>query len=486
VKKRRHGLSLIIIMAIAFGSLAYTLINNNKPALGLDLQGGISLVLAPAKKVNSDVLDQAKAIISNRVDALGVGEPNIVRQGNNIIVELPGVRDQDKARDIVGQTAELRFRPVLQANIPPEDYVPPTTTTAKPKKGATTTTTAEGATTTTTAKPAVIPSTKPEDDIATQTVLLPMKDSKGKEISRFQLGPALLTGEVVRTARGAFSQDQGRWYVQLYLTSKGSPQFDAMAAAHKGEQIAIVLDGVVQSAPTIDAVSFNGKPTITGSFSEHEAKDLALVLRYGALPVQLKEQSVEKISATLGKDSLRAGVLAGLVGLGLVLIYMIVYYRALGVVVLIGLTVSASLLWSIIGYLGEHSGLALSLAGATGIIVSIGVTVDSYVVFFERLKDELKSGKTIRSSVDRGFSKAYRTILAADISSLIGAGVLYLLTVGPVRGFAFFLGLSTLLDLVVAYFFTRPMVAVLANNRTFTEARGLGVARGLAAAEAAH
>jgi preprotein translocase subunit SecD len=145
-----------------------------------------------------------------------------------------------------------------------------------------------------------------------------------------------------------------------------------------------------------------------------------------------------------------------------------------------GLFVSASLLWSIIGYLGEHIGLALSLSGATGIIVSIGVTVDSYVVFFERLKDELRSGKTIRSSVERGFTKAYRTIFAADLSSLLAAGALYLLTVGPVRGFAFYLGLSTLLDLFVAYFFTRPMVALLAQNRTFTEARHLGVARGLA------
>jgi preprotein translocase subunit SecD len=468
------------MVAVATSALAYTLINGNKPTLGLDLQGGIQLVLSPAKKVDSGVLKQSVSIIRNRVDALGVGEPDISTQGRNIIVELPGVKDQDKARKIIGQTAELRFRPVLQANIPPENYTPPTTTTAKPKKGATTTTTEEGATTTTTAKPAVIPSTKPEDDIATETVLLPMKDGKGKEVERFQLGPALLTGEVVRTARGAFSQDQGRWYVQLYLTSKGSPAFDAMAAAHKGEQIAIVLDGVVKSAPTIDAVSFNGKPTITGSFSEGEAKDLALVLRYGALPVQLKEQNVEKISATLGKDSLKAGLIAGLVGLGLVLLYMIFYYRALGIVVIMGLFVSASLLWSIIGYLGEHSGLALSLSGATGIIVSIGVTVDSYVVFFERLKDELRSGKTIRSSVERGFTKAYRTIFAADLSSLLAAGALYLLTVGPVRGFAFYLGLSTLLDLFVAYFFTRPMVALLAQNRTFTEARHLGVARGLA------
>jgi preprotein translocase subunit SecD len=480
VKKRRNALSLLIMVAVAFGSLAYTLVNNNKPTLGLDLQGGISLVLAPAKKVDPGVLKQSVSIIRNRVDALGVGEPDITTQGRNIIVELPGVKDQDKARSIIGQTAELRFRPVLQANIPPENYVPPTTTTAKPKKGATTTTTEEGATTTTTAKPPVIPSTKPEDDVATETVLLPMKDNKGTETERFELGPALLTGEVVRTARAAFSQNEGKWYVQLYLTGKGSPAFDAMAAAHKGEQIAIVLDGVVKSAPTIDATSFNGKPTITGQFSQGDAKNLALVLRYGALPVQLKEQNVEKISATLGKDSLKAGLIAGVVGLGLVLLYMIFYYRALGIVVVMGLLVSASLLWSIIGYLGEHSGLALSLSGATGIIVSIGVTVDSYVVFFERLKDEMRSGKTIRSSVDRGFSKAYRTILAADLSSLMAAGALYLLTVGPVRGFAFFLGLSTLLDLFVAYFFTRPMVAVLAQNRTFTEAPHLGVARGLA------
>jgi preprotein translocase subunit SecD len=480
VRKRRNALSLVIIVAVAFGSLAYTLVNGNKPTLGLDLQGGISLVLAPAKKVDSGVLKQSVSIIRNRVDALGVGEPDITTQGRNIIVELPGVKDQDKARGIIGQTAELRFRPVLQANIPPENFVPPTTTTVKPKKGATTTTADAAATTTTTAKPTVIPSTKPEEDIATETVLLPMKDSKGNEIERFELGPALLTGEVVRTARAAFSQNEGKWYVQLYLTSKGSPAFDAMATAHQHEQIAIVLDGVVKSAPTIDATSFNGKPTITGAFSQSEAKNLALVLRYGALPVQLKEQNVEKISATLGKDSLKAGLVAGLVGLGLVLLYMMFYYRALGVVVVMGLLVSASLLWSIIGYLGEHSGLALSLSGATGIIVSIGVTVDSYVVFFERLKDEMRSGKTIRSSVDRGFSKAYRTIFAADLSSLMAAGALYLLTVGPVRGFAFYLGLSTLLDLFVAYFFTRPMVALLAQNRTFTEARHLGVARGLA------
>jgi preprotein translocase subunit SecD len=183
----------------------------------------------------------------------------------------------------------------------------------------------------------------------------------------------------------------------------------------------------------------------------------------------------------LGKDSLKAGIIAGAVGLVLVLLYMIAYYRALGLVVALGLCVSGALLWSIVSLLGSYKGLALSLAGATGIIVSVGVTVDSYVVYFERLKDEIRSGKTVRSSVDRGFARAYRTILAADLVSFIAALLLYLLTVGAVRGFAFYLGLSTLLDLVTAYFFTRPMVVLLGRNRFFTEARFFGVARGLAA-----
>jgi len=197
--------------------------------------------------------------------------------------------------------------------------------------------------------------------------------------------------------------------------------------------------------------------------------------------VQLERQSVQTVSATLGKDSLAAGLIAGAIGLGLVALYMLAYYRALGLVVWLGLAVSGALVYSIITYLGTSSGLALTLAGATGIIVSVGVTVDSYIVYFERLKDEVRAGKTVRSSVDRGFSRAYRTILAADTASFIGAMLLYLLTVGPVRGFAFFLGLSTLLDVVIAYFFTRPMVIILGRNRLFTEARWLGIARGLAA-----
>jgi preprotein translocase subunit SecD len=243
--------------------------------------------------------------------------------------------------------------------------------------------------------------------------------------------------------------------------------------------LAIVLDGVIKSAPVIQTANFGGRGQITGNFSQREAKDLAIVLRYGSLPVELKQATVQTVSPTLGRDSLHAGIVTGLFGLGLVALYMILYYRALGIVVVIGLGVSGAMMYALVSYLSHTRGLALTISGVVGIIVSVGVTVDSYVVYFERLKDEIRSGKTVRSSVDRGFARAYRTILAADAVSFIGAALLYLLTVGSVRGFAFFLGVSTLLDVFIAYFFTRPMVVLLGRNRLFTEARRLGVARGL-------
>jgi preprotein translocase subunit SecD len=477
--KRSLGWSLGLILVIAIAATAGTVASGNRPQLGLDLQGGASVVLEPTAKVDSEVLDQSIEIIRNRVDALGVAEPDISRQGDSIVVQLPGVKDQDRALAIVGQTAQLRFRPVLGIE-PPEGA---TTTTSAPASTSTTAagtpTTAAGATTTTVAK-ATTTTTAPGSDDPNAEVVLPMEE-KGEVTSRLRLGPQELDGRVIKTARAAFDANTSEWRVDFELTGAGSPLWDQLAAKYKGQQIAIELDGVVKSAPTIQTDSFGGRGQITGDFGEREAKDLALVLRFGALPVQLKPQTVQKVSASLGKDSLSAGVLAGIIGLALVLLYMVLYYRALGLVVLLGLMVTGMFMFSIVSFLGKTSGLALSLAGATGIIISVGVTVDSYVVYFERLKDELRAGKTIRSSVDRGFARAYRTILAADAVSFIGAALLYLLTVGPVRGFAFFLGLSTLLDVVIAYFFTRPMVVLLGRNRVFSEARWLGVARGLAA-----
>ena len=408
----RRGLvvSLVVFILIAVGALAATVAFGNTPNLGLDLQGGASVVLQPKTKAKSKDLKTSIEIIRNRVDGLGVAEPQITQQGNNIVIELPGVKNQQRALEVVGRTAQLLFRPVLQT-------LPFNETTTAPGQPP-------------------VKTTPPEQDDASATVILPDKNKR----VRYELGPAQLTGKALASADATINQT-GQWEVDFTTTGKG---------------------------------------VISGNFTQRDAKDLALVLKYGALPVQLVPQTVETVSATLGKDSLSAGLLAGAVGLALVALYMVLYYRALGFVVWVGLALSGALLYSIITYLGR-SGLALSLAGVTGIIVSVGVTVDSYIVYFERLKDEIRSGKTIRSSVDRGFKRAYRTILAADLVSIFAAGTLYLLSVGAVRGFAFFLGLSTLLDLVTAYFFTRPMVVLLGRSRIFTEARWVGVARGLAA-----
>ena len=481
MKRRSPMYSLIAVFVLVIGALAATLISGRSPQLGLDLQGGASVVLQPREKVPQEVLDQAIEIIRNRVDALGVAEPEITRQGESIIVSLPGVENRERALQVVGQTAQLLFRPVIQ-QLPAEPT--PTSSTSS-----TTSTTVEGAPPSTMPTPTTVPvdlssTTAPENDDETKQVILPEKDSSGRVISRYLLAPAEVKGQALSGASATVSPT-GSWQVGFELTGDGTTQWNQMATkVGAGNQIAIDLDGVVRSAPRLEVTEFQGRGVITGNFTQGEAKDLALVLRYGALPVQLDRQTVQTVSATLGQDSLRAGLVAGAVGLGLVALYMLVYYRALGLVVWLGLGLTGAIMYSLVTLLGRTSGLALSLAGATGIIVSVGVTVDSYVVYFERLKDEIRSGKTIRSSLDRGFSRAYRTILAADAASIIGAAVLYVLSVGSVRGFAFFLGLTTLLDVFTAYFFTRPMVLLLGRSRLFTGTSWLGVARGLNAAPA--
>ena len=518
---RRHALQLTLAIALVLVPMAAVLSSHTTPQLGLDLQGGISVVLAPkaGTKVKSDTLGQAVNIIRNRVDSLGVAEPEVSRQGNNIIVDLPGVKDRQKALDIVGQTAELRFRPVLGNPLPPESSsntttttaAGATTTTAKPaaststsvQKGevidaqATTTTTAAAttttakagtsattattapATTTTTQNLSAVPTTPESQDTPAATVILPIRKGSDTGGSRLALGPALMTGKDVKSADARFESGQG-WVVHLSFTGDGFNKFNDIAAKYVGKQIAIVLDGVVQSYPVIkDAKFTTNDVVISGNFKESEAKSLALVLRYGALPVALERQTVQDVSPSLGKDQLHSGIAAGLLGLGLVALYMLLYYRLLGMVIWAGLLMSAGALYALTSWLGSAIGLTLTLSGVTGIIVSVGITVDSYVVYFERLKDEVRSGKTIRSSLDRGFSRSFRTILAADLVSLIGAALLYWLAVGSVRGFAFFLGLSTLLDVFVSYFFMHPLVSIIGRKESFTQAGWLGIASGL-------
>ncbi|HLJ09332.1 MAG TPA: protein translocase subunit SecD [Acidimicrobiia bacterium] len=512
---RRHALQLTLAIAIVLVPLAAVIASNTTPQLGLDLQGGISVVLAPkaGTNVKSDTLGQAVNIIRNRVDSLGVAEPDVSRQGNDIIVDLPGVKNQQQALDIVGQTAELRFRPVL-GSLPPESSSVTTTTapgaTTTTASGASTsstaqkgevldaqaTTTSAPATTATTAKAgtaATTPTTAPATTTTTQNlqnvpttpdtpgqnVVLPIRKGSDNGGNRLSLGPELMTGKDVKSADARFESGTG-WDVHLSFTSDGFSKFNKIAAQYYQKQIAIVLDGVVQSYPTIQSNNFTSNDVvISGNFKESEAKSLALVLRYGALPVALERQTVQEVSPSLGKDQLRSGIFAGLLGLGLVALYMLLYYRLLGMVIWAGLLMSAGALYALTCWLGSSIGLTLTLSGVTGIIVSVGITVDSYVVYFERLKDEVRSGKTIRSSLDRGFARSFRTILAADLVSLIAAALLYWLAVGSVRGFAFFLGLSTLLDVFVSYFFMHPLVSIIGRKETFTQAGWLGIASGL-------
>ena len=298
------------------------------------------------------------------------------------------------------------------------------------------------------------------------------------------VGPQQGTGEIFQDNAGARIIPDSGWGVTVDLRSgaAGNDVWNSLAAQCFNRQascptgqLAIELDGTLQSVANVQTDNFQGSVQISGAFSESEARTLARVINSGSLPVQLQLQSVQNVSPTLGKDSLRAAWVSGLVGVLLVLLFMIFYYRTLGFIVAAGLTVSGAILWSIISILSRTQGLALSLSGIAGIIVAVGVTVDSYVVFFERLKDEVRSGKTLRNSAQRGFSAAWRTIVIADLVSLIGAFVLWYLTVGAVRGFAFFLGLSTACDLLVSYFFTRPTVLLLARTKWMERRKVMGI-----------
>ena len=502
---RRLVVSLVGIVLLAAGTFTANIVAGNFPALGLDLQGGASVTMTPVGEVEEAALTVAVDIIRQRVDSLGVAEPEIIRQGNTIVVNLPGVKDQQQALDTIGRTGAVEMRPVIKVAENPENTTTTTvvggpTTTVK----GVTTTTIEGATTTlkpasTTLPPpsggvgssrtaAVTTTTVPAEAVNPvtglpdgQTILPGRKDGL-----IYLLGPAEATGEVFSNDSSA-QVDAGAWVVVAKLNSgaAGADVWNALAtkcfaggADCPTKAIAIILDGEVISAPTVQTPTFdNGSVQISGSFSETEAQDLARVLQFGAVPVKFDTPTVQTVSASLGEDSLRAAVVSGLFGLLLVLLFLLFYYRLLAIVVVGGLGVSGLLLWSVISWLSKTNGLALTLSGAAGIIVSVGVTVDSYVVFFEKLKDDVQQGRTLRNSAARGFDRAWRTILVADTVSLIGAVVLWQLTVGSVRGFAFFLGLSTLSDMIVSYFFARPAVLLLAKTKLFNRGRVLGVAK---------
>ncbi|MCL5047305.1 MAG: protein translocase subunit SecD [Firmicutes bacterium] len=503
--RRKLIFSVVITTVICLASLGGVLAANWRPKLGLDLAGGLSVVFVPAHPVPQSELQTAVNVMDNRLNGLGVAQPNVTTEGNQIVVQLPGIKNPQETLKVIGTTAQLFFRPVLggaPAYTPPKATkghsapkvaykVPPTPAGGYLYSSAYYSTGSSG--NATYSPPATdvedpiyadYPTTSNNNDNPSQNVILP---SNGQIAApRMILGPAYINGQeadgqIISSATAAVNQT-GQWIVQFTLSSSGGTIFNDLASKYYKTLVADDLDGQVISAPIIEASHFNGSGQITGNFTSQEASNLALDLNYGSLPVRLVQETAQTVSPSLGSSSLTAGLFAGILGLLLVMIYTIIYYRALGIVVLVGLATTAALIYGLVSILGNTSfGLTLDLSGVTGLIVSIGITVDSYVVYFERLKDEVRAGKSIRASVDKSFKSAYRTILSADAVSFLAALILWILSVGAVKGFAFMLGLSTLIDVLTSYFFTRPLVILLGSNRFFTEARWVGVARGLAA-----
>ncbi len=447
--------------------------------LGLDLRGGTSVTLQPrigvgeTGKVTSEAIDQAVTIIRQRVNSLGVAESEVASQGSGtnrqIVISVPGESGR-RVIELVGQTAELRFRQVLAET----SGVPTTASDAAATPPA-------GISPELNALYAALDCTIPENrqgtgsDVATDVILACSNDGGAKYI----LAGAEVLGRQVSKATAAVDPTTGgNWFVSLTFNGEGTKAFGDQTArvvslTAPQNQVAIVLDGLVVSAPRINEAIRGGSAQITGNFTQLEAQDLANVLKYGSLPLAFDRGEVQQVSPTLGADQLSAGLLAGGLGLGLVLLYSVLYYRGLGLVTVGSLTVAAGMIYLLVLLLGEWIGFTLTLAGIAGIIVAIGITADSFIVYFERIRDELREGKSLRSAVETGWVRARRTIVVADSVSIIAAVLLYFLAVGGVRGFAFTLGLTTLVDLLVIFAFTKPMMTILSKWKFYASGHPL-------------
>jgi preprotein translocase subunit SecD len=478
------------------------------PKLGLDLRGGTQVILSPSvaagETLSQDQLNQTVAIIRQRVDGFGVAESEVTIQGTGngakIIVTIPG----ETSRTVVDQlktTAQLNFRPVLAIDFgsPQASPTPTPSDSVNPSAAP-----SDSATPAASASPE--PSPSPSVSVAPELLVPPIQSPDGsgdfadrfaalncaesdilngstddpaqylisceKDASvKYALAPADLVGTDIESATaGLPATGGGGWQVELQMTSEGAKKFadsttKLSALESPNDQFAIVLDGVVISAPSVNEAIIGGSAVISGSFTADEARALAQVLKYGALPVGLEVDEVQQISPTLGNDQLQAGLIAGGFGLLLVVIYLLMYYRALGVIAVVSLVAAAIMTYLVFVILGRSIGFTLTLAGVAGAIVSIGITADSFIIYFERIRDEIREGKRLRVAIDQGWFRARRTILAADFVSLLSAAILYYLSVGSVRGFAFTLGLITFVDLAVAFLFTRSLVTKLGNSK---------------------
>ncbi|MFE4796912.1 protein translocase subunit SecD [Streptomyces sp. NPDC056708] len=527
-----RSLALILIAMVALTGGMF-LADQPTPRLGIDLAGGTSITLEAKSEpgqesaINKTNMDTAVQIMERRVNGLGVSEAEVQTQGDrNIIVNIPKGTNSAQAREQVGTTAKLYFRPVLTVAQGTPTPTPSASSSGKPSpssspsasssdNGKASATPSASATTqgravtgalkadssptpkaSTTPKADATPSASAADQAAaaklqkqfaeldcsskasraeaargakpTDTVVACSSEGDAKYV----LGPAQVSGTDVDSAKAAIDQTNGQWIVQMEFTKGGAKKFQKITGQLAQQQspqnqFAIALDGEVVSAPFVrTALSANAE--ISGSFTQQSAEDLANVLSYGALPLSFKEQSVTTVTAALGGEQLQAGLIAGAIGLALVVIYLVAYYRGLALIALLSLLASGILTYTLMSLLGPAIGFALNLPAVCGAIVAIGITADSFIVYFERIRDEIREGRTLRPAVERAWPRARRTILVSDFVSFLAAAVLFVVTVGKVQGFAFTLGLTTLLDVVVVFLFTKPVMTLMARTKFFS------------------
>jgi preprotein translocase subunit SecD len=580
VQPYRYLTLFLVLLIGAYLLMFLTGDKGTKPKLGIDLQGGTRVTLTARTPDGSaptrEALEQAQQIISSRVDGLGVSGSEVVIDGDNLVITVPG-NDGNEARNL-GQTARLYIRPVVHsmpareaapaagqpgapaegappgapaapgmppglipglpapgAVAPPADQAPPAPapagtptpqprpfpleptpppTPAPPGPGASTAPPAPGAP----AAPGA-PSGDPAQDrskrIAFEKELrqstnqniqilalqyqagrcgekdmlagnddpnLPLVTCSTDHQTVYLLDKSIISGEQIENATSGFDQQGARYVVDLQFKGDAANTWADFTAANIGTQTAFTLDSQVVSAPQIQEAIPGGRTQITGQFTNDSAKELANVLKYGSLPLSFESSEAETVSATLGYTSLKAGLIAGAVGLAAVLLYALLYYRVLGLLVALSLVASGAMVYAILVLLGRYIGYTLDLAGIAGLIIGIGMTADSFVVFFERIKDEIREGRSFRSAVPRGWARARKTILSGNAVSFIAAAVLYVLAVGQVKGFAFTLGLTTILDVVVVFLVTWPLVYLASKSPTMAKPafNGLGAVQQIA------
>ncbi|MEV6448685.1 protein translocase subunit SecD [Amycolatopsis sp. NPDC051716] len=548
-------LALFALIVIVLYALVF-LTGNHKPTpkLGIDLQGGTRVTLTARTpdggQPTRESLNQARQIIERRVNGIGVGGTEVLLDGNNVVITVPGEQG-DQAKSL-GKTAKLGFRKVVSAAtqpvVPPQTAPPATTPptsgapnsstppssgapaatsgapTSKPGGGGNPgaalaqqqSTTPPAPSSSTPPPPASTPAPAPSDgsvDAETakeiqaakalrqnpqligadgqpnqelvskaMTALtcapnakdplegnddprLPLVACGDHDTYKYLMEPEFLPGTEIADANSSYNSQNGQWVVNLSFKSEGTKIWADFTTKNVGQQAAFVLDTQVVSAPNIQVAIVDGNTQITGKFTQAEAKDLSDILKYGSLPLSFASSDATTVSATLGFASLQAGLIAGGIGLLVVFVYCLFYYRLLGVLTILSLALSGALVFAVLVLLGRWIGYTLDLAGIAGLIIAIGITADSFVIYFERLKDEIREGRTFRSAVPRGWVRARRTILASDGVSFLAAAILYVIAVGDVQGFAFTLGMSTVLDLVVVYLVTHPLVAMVSTSK---------------------